>query len=225
MTTFDYNYQNSFRFCFVIEICQSRWGLKNNSLNLHKKTTNWRILVVVVKWRHRAIVLLARKVCRGKYRNRFRPLIGRENKGNTYYTSPGSKMIEVTWNIWTRRHAMFWNLGSNRLKSEYSAPGKTRQICRWTIFSSGTVCCTLFNLRLILRDFVHIVHLRKRRWVWKQPEVRSAQSSSSANDFILCTCGFCLHLHVSLILWQFFWVAFCIFQEERNLFFQPLSRK
>ena len=56
MTTFDYNYQNSFRFCFVIEICQSRWGLKNNSPNLHKKTTNWRILVVVVKWRHRAIV-------------------------------------------------------------------------------------------------------------------------------------------------------------------------
>ena len=57
MTTFAYNYQNSFRFCFVIEICQSRWGLKNNSPNLHKKTTNWRILVVVVKWRHRAIVL------------------------------------------------------------------------------------------------------------------------------------------------------------------------
>ena len=57
MTTFDYNYQNSFRFCFVIEICQSRWGLKN-SPNLHKKTTNRRILVVVVKWRHRAIVLL-----------------------------------------------------------------------------------------------------------------------------------------------------------------------
>ena len=28
--------------------CQSRWGLKNNSLNLHKKTTNSRILVVVV---------------------------------------------------------------------------------------------------------------------------------------------------------------------------------
>ena len=57
MTTFDYNYQNSLRFCFVIEICQSRWGLKNNSPNLHKKTTNWRILVVVVKWCHRAIVL------------------------------------------------------------------------------------------------------------------------------------------------------------------------
>ena len=30
---------------------------ENNSLNLHKKTTNWDILVVVVKWRHRAIVL------------------------------------------------------------------------------------------------------------------------------------------------------------------------
>ena len=38
--------------------CQSRWGLKNNSLNLHKKTANSRILVVVVKWRHRAIALL-----------------------------------------------------------------------------------------------------------------------------------------------------------------------
>ena len=35
MTIFDYNYQNSFRFCFV----------------MHKKTTNSRILVVVVKWR------------------------------------------------------------------------------------------------------------------------------------------------------------------------------
>ena len=58
MTTFDYSHQNSFRFCFVIEICQSRWGLKNNSPNLQKKTTNWRILVLVVKWRHRAIVLL-----------------------------------------------------------------------------------------------------------------------------------------------------------------------
>ena len=30
---------------------------KNNSLNLDKKTTNWDILVVVVKWRHRAILL------------------------------------------------------------------------------------------------------------------------------------------------------------------------
>ena len=58
MTIFDYKYQNLFRFCFVIQICQSRWGLKNNSLNLHKETTNSRILVVVVKWRHRAIVLL-----------------------------------------------------------------------------------------------------------------------------------------------------------------------
>ena len=38
MTIFDYNYQNSFRFRFVIQICQSRWGFKNNSLNLHKKS-------------------------------------------------------------------------------------------------------------------------------------------------------------------------------------------
>ena len=58
MTIFDYNFQNSFWFCFVIKICQSRWWLNNNSLNLHKKTTNSRILVVVVKWRYRAIVLL-----------------------------------------------------------------------------------------------------------------------------------------------------------------------
>ena len=28
----------------------------DNRLNLHKKIANWRILVVVVKWRHRAIV-------------------------------------------------------------------------------------------------------------------------------------------------------------------------
>ena len=31
MTTFDYNYQNSFCFCFLISICQSRWGLKKNN--------------------------------------------------------------------------------------------------------------------------------------------------------------------------------------------------
>ena len=31
--------------------------IKNNNLNLHKKTTHSRILVAVVKWRHRAIVL------------------------------------------------------------------------------------------------------------------------------------------------------------------------
>ena len=37
--------------------CRSRWGLKNNSLNLYKETTNSRILVVVVKWRHLATVL------------------------------------------------------------------------------------------------------------------------------------------------------------------------
>ena len=35
-----------------------RPGLKSNSLNMHKKTTNWRILVVVVKWRHLTIALL-----------------------------------------------------------------------------------------------------------------------------------------------------------------------
>ena len=40
---------------------------KNNSTNLHKKTTNWRILVVVVKVRHCAIVLL---VCKTVKRRR-----------------------------------------------------------------------------------------------------------------------------------------------------------
>ena len=60
MTILDYNYQNSFRFCFVFLNLQSRWGLQNNSLNLQKKTTNSRILVVVVKCRHRSIVLLVR---------------------------------------------------------------------------------------------------------------------------------------------------------------------
>lgn len=152
----------------------------------------------------------------------IRPLIGRESKGNIYYTSPGSKMIEVTWNIWTRGHAMFWSLVSSQLKRGYSAPGKSRQICRWNIASSGTVCCTLFNLRLILRDFVYIVHLRKRRWVWKQPEVRSAQSSSSANDFILCTCRFCLHLHVSFIILATF-LSCLLYFSGRKKFILPFK--
>ena len=56
MKTFDYNYRDSFLFAFFCKICQSCWGLKSKSPNMHKKTTNWRILVVVVKWRHRAIV-------------------------------------------------------------------------------------------------------------------------------------------------------------------------
>ena len=34
------------------------WGLKNNSPYLHKKTTNWRILVVVVKWHHCEMVII-----------------------------------------------------------------------------------------------------------------------------------------------------------------------
>ena len=42
MMTFDYNYQNSFHFCFLILllICQSHCGLKNNNplANLPKKT-------------------------------------------------------------------------------------------------------------------------------------------------------------------------------------------
>ena len=59
MTKFDKNWCNSFRFCFRIWICQSRPGLSNESPNLHKKTMNLRILVVVVKLHHHAIVLLS----------------------------------------------------------------------------------------------------------------------------------------------------------------------
>ena len=84
-------------------------------------------------------------------------------------------MIEVTWNSWTRRHAMFWSLGSSRLKSGYSAPRKTRQICRWTIFTSGTVC---YTLSIYVWSFE--ISFTLFTWVWKQPEVRSGQSSSSA---------------------------------------------
>ena len=71
MTILDYNYQNSFRFCFVFLNLQSRWELQNNSLNLQKKTTNSRILVVVVKCRHRSIVLLVRplKQSKGAFRH------------------------------------------------------------------------------------------------------------------------------------------------------------
>ena len=46
---FDYNYQNLFRFALLFKFVNSAEDLKNNSLNLHKKTTNSRILVVVVK--------------------------------------------------------------------------------------------------------------------------------------------------------------------------------
>ena len=59
-------------FGFVLFLnLQSRWGLQNNSLNLQKKTTNSRILVVVVKWRHRSIVLLVRpqKQSQGAFRH------------------------------------------------------------------------------------------------------------------------------------------------------------
>ena len=42
ITTFDYNYQNSFRLRLVIETCHSPRDLKNNSPNLHNKTTNWK---------------------------------------------------------------------------------------------------------------------------------------------------------------------------------------
>ena len=59
MTKFDKNWSSSFRFCFRIWIFQSRWGLSNKSPNLHKKTMNLRILVVVLKLHHHAIVPLS----------------------------------------------------------------------------------------------------------------------------------------------------------------------
>ena len=96
MTIFDYNYQNSFRFCFVIEICQSRWGLKNNSLNLHKKTTNSRILVVVVKWRHCAIVLIRRGRPRAIALGSKPPLVTRIAQ-----TGLGTRLASCTVNMLT----------------------------------------------------------------------------------------------------------------------------
>ena len=48
MTSLKYNYQNPSCLCILIQICQSRWGVTNSSPNLHKKRTNWRILVVAV---------------------------------------------------------------------------------------------------------------------------------------------------------------------------------
>ena len=50
----------SFSLFFHIKIWLSKRGLNNKSLNLHKREKPWRILVVVVKWRHRANNLLAR---------------------------------------------------------------------------------------------------------------------------------------------------------------------
>ena len=48
MTSFEYNYQYPSCLWFLIQICQSHWGVRNSSPNLHKKRTNWRILVVAV---------------------------------------------------------------------------------------------------------------------------------------------------------------------------------
>ena len=52
MTTFDF-----ISFFSFLNFFKSRTGLKNDSPKLLKKTTNWRILVVVVKWRHRHVQL------------------------------------------------------------------------------------------------------------------------------------------------------------------------
>ena len=54
---FYYYDQNSFRFSFHILNLVIQWGFNNKSSNLHKKAKAWRILVVVVKWRHRVNAL------------------------------------------------------------------------------------------------------------------------------------------------------------------------
>ena len=71
MTAFDYSYHNAFSFCFLTEICQSRWELKIVSFNLHKKTSNWKQPIFgdattgfPAKWRlrneHRNSILMTR---------------------------------------------------------------------------------------------------------------------------------------------------------------------
>ena len=57
MTLFYYYDQNPFPFfslSYLTLIWYSQRGLNNKSRNLHKKAKPWRILVVVVTWRHRA---------------------------------------------------------------------------------------------------------------------------------------------------------------------------
>ena len=52
LAPFYYYHQNPFRFSFRIQIWWSQGGLNYKSFNLHEKAKPWRILVVVVKWRH-----------------------------------------------------------------------------------------------------------------------------------------------------------------------------
>ena len=47
-----------FGFALLLKFVNPAEEIKSNSLNLRKKTTNSRILVFVLKKRHRAIVLL-----------------------------------------------------------------------------------------------------------------------------------------------------------------------
>ena len=54
MASFYYYDLNPFHFSFHILIWLFQWGFDNKSPNLHKKAKSWRILVVVVKWRHHA---------------------------------------------------------------------------------------------------------------------------------------------------------------------------
>ena len=59
LTSFDYNYQNSFRFRLLDSISQSKKNsLKTIALISSQKREDPRILLVMVQRRHRAIVLL-----------------------------------------------------------------------------------------------------------------------------------------------------------------------
>ena len=73
MASFYYYDQNPFHFSFHTLIWYSQWGFENKSLNLHNKAKSWRILVVVVKWRHRANGLFTRVVT-SLYTSLFSPV-------------------------------------------------------------------------------------------------------------------------------------------------------
>ena len=56
---FDYNYQNSFRFCFLIQISVViSMRIKKQPFFAQDWRTQWSIMVVVVRWCHRAVVLI-----------------------------------------------------------------------------------------------------------------------------------------------------------------------
>ena len=68
---FYYYDHNAFRFSFHILIWKSQGGLDGKSSHSHKKAKPWRILVVVVKWDHRA---LSKQKLQGRMHGRKRHL-------------------------------------------------------------------------------------------------------------------------------------------------------